>query len=202
MKSHSLLIVIFTPVMAAFILACNSQPATVVSPPSPTAISLTTRTDDTGVITVSLPSNWSDVDGAPVSTGSTKVPLLKASTSLRNLEILAAPGVSIQAARPVMAAEDFITALMDQTATFMFQSSCESLPEKPYYDRKYEGKKQIFSNCHNSGNAVMVLVIQPVDSDIVAQIILTSLSNQTSAKLEPILKSIMDSLELNGELLP
>ncbi len=205
MRARHLYLILVVFVAMSFISACASQPTTSIAPtpPAPTAVSMVSYTDDTGVITASLPSNWSEVVTAPEVSESLEFPTLKASASLRNFDILSASGVSIMVFRPrSVTPEDVIRNLSNRTYSQLSESACESLPEKPYYDGTYDGFKQIYSNCNNTGNAVIVLTAQLKKTDLVLQIILNSASKQTSTDIAPVFESILDSLKINSRLFP
>ncbi|MFN8384492.1 MAG: hypothetical protein U0V02_21320 [Anaerolineales bacterium] len=204
MKVRHPFLVLLVFSITSSIMACSSQPTTSIAPPATiTAIPMTSYTDDTGVITVSLPSAWPDVITSPEVSESLEFPTLKASTSLRNFDILATPGVSIVVLRPMsITPEDVIRNLSNRTYTYLSKFSCESIPEKPYYDGTFDGIKTIYSNCNNTGNTVIVLTAQLAKTDLVIGIVLNSAPKQASKDIEPMFKSILASLKINSTLYP
>ena len=67
----------------------------------------------------------------------------------------------------------------------------------PYSDDMYEGKEEIFGNCP-SGITVLVLLAQPIQTNLIVEIILNSEPNDTTDQMQSLLKTILSSLKIDN----
>jgi serine protease Do len=108
--------------------------------------------DDSGSISVAIPSTWIDVEtaGLPLDDGTT-TPQLRASTNLASFEAsFDVPGFTIVTAAPIPDPEAFLT-------SSGLTSGCTSLTTEPYDDGVFVGFVQIGTSCGTSGTWRMIV---------------------------------------------
>jgi len=118
--------------------------------------SYTTVSDDQGLISVSIPSSWSQVDGAPNPDFG---PSIWASPDIQGWqETWGVPGIIVESS-PDFGAADIPTLLevRDQSA------SCVNLGAEPYEDALYSGTLQIWGSCGGTDTFYVVLAAAPLD---------------------------------------
>jgi hypothetical protein len=123
--------------------------------------------DETGVLTVSVPSAWSDVDGRTADLG----PAVAASTDLDRLRAFdyTVPGLvyaAIEAdAHPEIDPDDpdavLDELLDDQRSTGRLVDVCESDGRADYRDTLYTGRIERLTGCNGEGD-VIIIVAAPV----------------------------------------
>ncbi len=116
----------------------------------------TTVSDDQGLITVSIPTEWSQVDGSPNPDFG---PSIWASPDLEGWRTTwGVPGIIVESSANLTSAD--IPALLearDQSA------SCENLGAEPYDDGFYAGTLQVWGNCGGFDTFYVVLAASPLD---------------------------------------
>jgi hypothetical protein len=108
--------------------------------------------DDSGTISVALPSTWIDVEtaGLPLDDGTT-TPQLRASTDLTTFETsFSVPGFTIITAAPIPDPQTFLT-------SSGLSGGCTSLSTEPYDDGVFVGFVQIGTSCGASGTWRMIV---------------------------------------------
>lgn len=125
--------------------------------------SYTTATDDQGLISVSIPQSWSDVNGEPNPNFG---PSIWASPNLQGwLESWEVPGIIVESSPDRTAAEiDTLLQERDQSA------GCEDFGSEPYDDGFYVGTLQIWGNCGGIGTYYIILAATPVDADYLVRV--------------------------------
>lgn len=115
-------------------------------------------TDDTGVLTMNVPVQWSDVNGTAWERDGAEVgPAVAASVDLEDLyDTWETPGVFFGASIE-LAAEDE-NALLDG---FDFSEDCEYGGREPYEDALYRGSLDVWENCGGLGTQLITLVAFP-----------------------------------------
>ncbi len=119
----------------------------------------TTVTDDTGRITVEIPAEWTDVDGAPIDFEDTTISDIRASTDLAAFAAgWDVPGVAVTAG----AVDRSVEEVLDGEAGG-FTSSCTPLPRQPYADPLYTGSFDTYSNCGGTETAYVIVAARAHD---------------------------------------
>jgi serine protease Do len=100
---------------------------------SPTITGYQTLTDETGVLTVDVPIEWTDINTAPLTLDDgTQAPMIEASTSIADFEAtFDVPGLFFIAVGP--------QASLDETLASFAQSSCTDAGIQDYSDAAYTG---------------------------------------------------------------
>ena len=121
----------------------------------------TTVQDDSGVLSVDVPVEWSDVDGSEGLFG----PDVVASVSVQQfLEDFSVPGVEFQA-----------TTLSTQTPPEVlgelasrFSTLCAPGAVEDYADPLYTGVSQLFTDCGGTTTSFVWVAIEPADQSFIA----------------------------------
>lgn len=150
--------------------------------------SYTTITDDTGVLSVEVPTDWADVDGAPVTTEAGREFLdVRASTNLEQFETSwSTSGVTLQASPTTDAASLDPQVIFDSYANLTAQ--CASGTTDDYSDGVYTGKYQYYSGCGGQSDYVIV-VAYPEDTSYVL-VVTVAIASETDL---PAIEHVMGS---------
>ena len=150
----------------------------------------TTITDDTGVLSVDVPVDWADVDGASFAgPGGHEFLDVRASTNLQAFEeSWGTSGVTISAAE---AAPDLTPDAIFETFAGL-TAQCTPVSADAYSDGVYEGQYRYFSGCGGQSDYVIV-VAQPSDASYV---IVVSVAIADPADL-PAIEHVMGSFAAN-----
>ena len=125
--------------------------------------SYTTVTDDQGLISVSIPQSWADVNGEPNPNFG---PSIWASPNLQGwLESWEVPGIIVESA-PDRSASEIDTLLQERDQS----AGCEDFGAEPYDDGLYAGTLQIWGNCGGIGTYYIILAAAPLDADYLVRV--------------------------------
>ena len=117
-----------------------------------------TVTDDSGMLTVSVPSAWADVDGAPLDLGGVSSPSILASTDnvafQNNWDV---PGVQF------VASEALVGYTADELLDLAASPECTSDGREDYDDGAFVGRFESYANCGGTGAASIVVAAFPAD---------------------------------------
>jgi serine protease Do len=118
-----------------------------------------TITDDSGLIQVSVPAEWNDVNGTPWTVEGTEVgPGVSASTDLAGFfETWGVPGVFVGASALLGITPDQYLDGVD------YSGSCTYEGRQPYDDGLYVGSYDYYSGCGDSGATFIVVAAEPAD---------------------------------------
>jgi serine protease Do len=117
----------------------------------------TTVTDDQGLITVSLPTEWSEVDGSPNPDFG---PSIWAAPSIQGWQdTWEVPGIIVESS-PDFTSADIPTLLASRDLS----GACEDLGAEPYDDGLYAGTLQVWGNCGGVGTYYVILAASPLDT--------------------------------------
>lgn len=133
--------------------------------------------DDTGSISVEVPVEWADFDGAPGELG----PSITASTDIASFGAYDAPGVNLLLIQDVPNPEGGIDAGLDAGAVDFAAQCATSEGRSDYDDGLYVGKFDVYTGCGTSGSAFFVLAAFEPGSDFV---IIVAVNAITTADLE------------------
>ena len=115
--------------------------------------------DDTGRITVEIPGEWSDVDGAPVEVGGITLSDVRASTDLAAFASgWDVPGVAVTAGDVDATPEEVLDGEADA-----FSTSCTPLGREPYADPLYTGVFDTYEGCGGTETAYIIVAAQAPD---------------------------------------
>ncbi len=135
-------------------------------------------TDDTGLLTVSVPSAWSDIDGAGIELEGTTAPSVQASPDLDAYNgTWGTPGMFFIASASL--ADDDPNLLLDTLAA----AQCTSTGREEYSDAVFSGLFEAFENCGETGAQVLNVVASPEDG---AYAVVVSIQVVTDADLDAV----------------
>jgi|CXWK01.1.fsa_nt_gi serine protease Do len=122
-----------------------------------------TVSDDSGALQMSVPVEWSDVDGTPWVFNDEEVgPSLNASTSINDYyDNWTTPGAFLAASASLRAAYD-PAAFLDE---FDLSDGCVYDGRFDYSDELYSGAYDSYSDCDGTGSRFIVMVVEPAAQD-------------------------------------
>ena len=135
-------------------------------------------TDDTGVLTVDVPVEWTDINTAPLTLeDGTSVPRIEASTSIADFEAtFDVPGLFFSSTGP----QDDLDAFLAQFA----QSSCTDAGIQDYSDAAYTGRYQTFTDCAGTSTVYVTVAAVPPDNSYTAIVLAQLVSDADLAALD------------------
>ncbi|MCB0970433.1 MAG: serine protease [Acidimicrobiales bacterium] len=149
-------------------------------------------TDDSGTITVDVPSSWSDLDGAPIDISGQESPSLKAAPSLAAWESeWDAPGIQIAGIADPQGIDDD-TALSNITQGY--SSSCTDEGREDYSDQLYVGRIQYYSDCGGTGAVAVAIVAGPEDGSFKAAVLMQIVSQADLEALDQVIDTFVVDL--------
>ena len=120
-------------------------------------------TDDSGLLSVEVPAEWSDVNGSEGLFG----PDIIASTDVAAFQAdFEVPGVEFQATGVNAAGQGPADVLGLLTEGFV--SLCTQGPINPYTDPLYYGVSQIFTDCNGTTTSFVWVAVKPLDESFTA----------------------------------
>jgi serine protease Do len=121
--------------------------------------------DDSGSITVSVPAEWSDINGAPNETFGASI---FASSNIDSfLNTFDTPGVIIEATALRTSSElEFTLDELD------FSSQCTYGGRSPYSDALYTGQLDLYTNCAGGTTSIFVVAVVPADDSFLARLLI------------------------------
>ncbi|MEM7139761.1 MAG: S1C family serine protease [Actinomycetota bacterium] len=123
----------------------------------------TTVEDDQGLISVSIPTAWADVDGTPNPNFG---PSIWAAPDIGGWrDTWGVPGIIVESAPDRSASE--IDALLAERD---LSGACEDFGAEPYEDPLYFGTLQIWGNCGGTDTYYIVLAAAPFDADYLIRV--------------------------------
>lgn len=143
-------------------------------------------TDDSGSISVEVPAEWSEVDGAPIT--------LEDGTELQNVSAapdLAAffgdwtsPGLSLTVTQTDMAPDELLDQLVSGAS-----EACSDAGRQDYDDGLYQGRIQYYSACGGTEAAVVGIAAAPAEGGFTAFVIVQLASEADVAVLDHIVQT-------------
>jgi serine protease Do len=151
--------------------------------------SYTTITDDSGVLTVDVPTAWAETNGSAWTDDDVEIgPAVSASPDLDGFfETWNTPGMFFGATEQL---PDTVDSLLDQ---FTYNESCTYGGRFDYEDPLYTGKYDLWSECGGTETIYIVLAVQPEDASFLA---LVTVQVVTDADLDA-LDTIMNTFIVN-----
>lgn len=117
-----------------------------------------TVTDDSGTLSVSVPTAWADVDGAPLELDGVSSPSILASTSVSDFRASwDVPGVQF------VASEALVGYTADELLDLAASDECVSEGRDDYDDGAFFGRFEAYSDCGGTGATSIVVAAFPAD---------------------------------------
>ena len=128
-------------------------------------------TDDSGSISVDVPVEWSDLDGAPNPDFG---PSLYAAPNLDEfINGFGTPGVIIEATSALDM--NSIDSTLDE---INFADSCTYEGRSPYSDVLYAGSLDTWSDCGGTGAIIFVVAVTPADGSYLARLLIQAVEER------------------------
>jgi serine protease Do len=124
-------------------------------------------TDDSGAISVQVPTSWAQVDGTPITLDDgTTIANISAAPDLQAFySNWTSPGLSLSGAGPEVGTD--VNELL-ATITSNAAEGCTETPPQDYDDGLYTGLIQVFTDCGGTGAVVLAIAAQPADGSFTA----------------------------------
>ncbi len=151
----------------------------------------TTITDDTGAVSVAVPNEWTDVDGAPYTgeDGIQRVDV-RASTSL---EAFAngwdTPGMILTASSGLVQSST-VDDVLDQLGAGGAEQ-CTYEGRQPYSDQLYTGVFDVFTNCGGTTATYVIVAAQPEDGAFVVSVQFQANTDRDYEALDQVLSTFV-----------
>ena len=148
-------------------------------------------TDDTGAVTVDVPAEWGDVDGAPYTPedGVYRVDVRAATDLTAFTEGWDAPGMILTASSGLVqttSPEQLLDTLGEGIA-----ASCTYEGRQPYEDPLYTGSFDVYVNCGGTETAYLIVVVQPEDASFLASVQVQVVSGADLEAVDKVLASFI-----------
>ena len=156
-----------------------------------------TITDDTGVLTVDVPTEWTETDTEPLTLDKateagyafalgdqTEAPWIEASTSIADLDSgYETPGLIFTALPPQSSLDDTLTAFAPPSG------ACTTGPIEDYGDGVYTGRFQTFTDCGGTSSMVVTVAAVPDDNSFTAVVAMQIVSDTDLDVLDQVIAS-------------
>ena len=142
--------------------------------------------DDSGSITVSVPTEWSDIDGTPnVDFG----PSVYAAPNLESfLNTFDTPGVIVEATGSRGAAD--VDSTLDELD---LSDQCTYVGRSPYSDVLYTGSLDEYTNCGGTSTSIFVVAVTPEDGTFLARLLIQAVEPRDLDAADQIFASFVAS---------
>lgn len=148
-----------------------------------TYASYTAVSDDTGTISVEVPSDWTDTDGA---INENFGPSIYASTNLQAfLDTWDTPGVAVEYSADMGAGD--IGAVLDQAAP----SDCISQGRDTYEDPLYSGEFEYFTDCGGTDTVFLTVAATPEDGSYLIRVFVQAVEPRDLDAMDQILNTFV-----------
>jgi serine protease Do len=151
-----------------------------------------TISDDSGLISVSVPAEWSDVDGrqwsSDLATGTTELigPALGAAPDLAAWrDSWGTPGVFIAASAMIT------TSVSDTLDQFDFTGDCSYDARYDYDDGVYTGMYDLYTNCGDEGSLFFNVIAEPADQSWIGLVQIVALTDADLAAADEIFNTFV-----------
>ncbi|MEM9034662.1 MAG: trypsin-like peptidase domain-containing protein [Actinomycetota bacterium] len=152
----------------------------------------TVITDDTGLLSVEVPTAWSQVDGRPIDDLTLDV---RAADSLQDYaDFYDTPGVQFTVTADAARVGTPTDAVLDSITTW--SSGCSLVERAPYDDGLYVGSYDFFTDCGGAaGVGAVVVAALPPDGAYLAVVAVQVVSDADLEAMDRILSSFFVTLE-------
>jgi serine protease Do len=161
------------------------------------AIDYQTITDETGALTVDVPTDWVETDTAPLTVDKatangyafalgdlTEAPWIKASPSIADLDSgYETPGLIFTALPPQSSLDETLAGFAPPTG------ACTADPIEDYSDGVYTGRFQSFTDCGGTGSMVVTVAAVPEDNSFTAVVAMQIVSDTDLEVLDQVIAS-------------
>lgn len=146
----------------------------------------TTITDDTGAISVEVPSSWTEVDGQSASLeDGTTAPRVAAAPSLGAfVGAWSAPGLNLVGAPVGFDLDELLDGTVGGAA-----EACTDGGREDYDDGLYTGRIQYWLDCDGTGSVTVGIAAQPADGSFVIAVIVQLASAADAAALDRVIQT-------------
>ena len=156
-----------------------------------------TITDETGVLTVDVPTDWVETDTAPLTVDKAtaagyafalgdlaEAPWIKASPSIADLDSgYETPGLIFTALPPQSSLDETLAPFAPPTG------ACTADPIEDYSDGVYTGRFQSFTDCGGTGSMVVTVAAVPDDNSFTAVVAMQIVSDTDLDVLDQVIAS-------------
>jgi len=140
--------------------------------------------DDSGSISVDVPAEWADLNGAANPNFG---PSLYAATDIRSfLDTFDTPGVIIEATAGRTAAD--IQSTLDEID---FSSQCTYVGRDVYGDSLYLGSFDLYTNCGGGTTSIFVVAVTPSDGTFLARLLIQAVEPRDLAAADQIFNTFV-----------
>ncbi len=176
-----------------------AEPTTEPAPDAPPAYSSYVQiTDDLGLISVSVPSEWAEVSGAEWNIAGTLVgPALSAASDLDGFtSTWGVPGVFIAASNmlPLSATE-----LLDGED---FSAPCTFVDRLDYDDGAYFGEFDVWEDCGDAASTLLVVVAEPPDGSFTILVEIQIVAERDLDAADEIIRTFLVDTSLGAQAQP
>ncbi len=146
-----------------------------------------TVTDDSGLLQMNVPEEWSQVDGSPWELeGKVIGQSLTAAPDIDGLfNRWDTPGAFFGAAEQFDGSVDELLDSLD------YRESCTYEGRSPYEDGTYTGQYDLWSDCGNGNTRVLVVAAQPADGSHVALVLVHMVSEADQSAADQVLATFL-----------
>jgi serine protease Do len=151
----------------------------------------TTITDDTGAMSVEVPAEWSDVDGAPYQgADGTQRTDVRAASDLEAFQTgWTTPGMIFTASSQLAQSSDEVAVLDELVEPLSGQ--CTYAGRQPYEDAAYTGQYDTFTDCGGVGATYVVVGAVPPDRSFVIRVQIQANAERDLEALDRILRTFV-----------
>ncbi len=143
-----------------------------------------TATDDSGTLSVSVPAEWADVDGAPIDIGGVSSPSIVASSDVEafnnNWDV---PGVQF------VSSSALVGYTADELLDLAAVTDCTSEGREDYDDGVFTGKFETYSDCGGTGASSIIVAAFPPDSSYGVLVAVQVATDADLVALDTVLRS-------------
>ncbi len=152
--------------------------------------------DDTGAMSVEVPTEWAEIDGAPYEDEEGRsITDVRAASSLTGfLETWDTPGMIFSASSD-WAATTTEEGLLDQFVTDL-ETVCVYDGRQPYEDALYSGSYDTYSNCGDTGATYVIVAARPLEANFILLVQVQANADRDFDALDRILASFYVSGEV------
>jgi serine protease Do len=155
----------------------------------------TSITDDTGAIQLDVPTEWSDVDGAPFNRDGVQFSDVRASSDLNAFQTSwSTPGVIVTASSQFAQSGDELTLLEELRPDL--ESQCTYQGRQPYEDPVYTGQFDLYTECGGVGASYVVIAVVPPDRSFVIRVQVQANSDRDF----DVLDRVIDTFVVTGQV--
>lgn len=140
--------------------------------------------DESGTLSVSVPAEWVDIDGAPVDIAGVSSPSIVASSDVAAFNAQwDVPGVQFVASTALAGLA------ADELLDLANQGACTSIGREDYDDGAFRGRFEAFSDCGGTGASSIVVAAESADGTIGVLVVVQVVTDADLVALDEVLRS-------------